>query len=61
MADLYALGRDANKETIKEIIKRLEEKGNYIPSQTDIRREYQAILLRTYKEYVNAQQAKEKE
>jgi hypothetical protein len=40
MAELYSEGRKANDETAEKIIKRLEEKKNYIPSSERVHREY---------------------
>ena len=52
LADLYAEGRQANKESTEEIIKRLEAAKNYIPSSDLTRREYRHLLLKEYREYV---------
>ena len=52
LAELYSEGRQANKETVEEIIKRLEAHQNFIPSSDLIRREYAYILLNEYEEYV---------
>ena len=52
LADLYAEGRQANKETTEEIINRLEAAKNYIPSSDRTRKEYAYVLLREYREYV---------
>ena len=51
LAELYSEGRQANKETAEEIIKRLEAQKNYIPSSDLPRREYRHILLKEYREY----------
>jgi hypothetical protein len=48
MAALYAEGRRATYETADEIIKRLEERNNFIPSSETARREYLVALLREY-------------
>jgi hypothetical protein len=52
LADLYAEGRKANEETAEEIINRLEEKKNYIPSSDLTRREYRNLLLKEYRQFV---------
>jgi hypothetical protein len=52
MAELYAEGRKATDETAEEIIKRLEEKNNYIPSSERTRREYAYVLLKDYRTYL---------
>ena len=54
LADLYSEGREANKETAKEIIKRLEAQKNYIPSSDRVRKEFAYVLLKEYKEYVES-------
>jgi hypothetical protein len=52
LAELYSEGRQANKETAEEIIKRLEAQKNYIPSSDLTRREYRHLLLKEYREHV---------
>lgn len=52
MADLYAEGRAADDNTVKEIMNRLEGKKNYIPSSDYARREYAYALLKEYRKYV---------
>jgi hypothetical protein len=52
MAELLAKNRKANNETAKEFIKRLEEKGNYIPSSESVHREYAFVLLGEYRKYI---------
>jgi hypothetical protein len=54
LAKLYSEGRPANKETTGEIIKRLEVLNNYIPPSDLIRRDYDYLLLKEYKEYVES-------
>jgi hypothetical protein len=51
LANLYSEGRQANKETAQEIIKRLEAHKNYIPSSDLTRREFAYILLKEYKKF----------
>ncbi len=58
MAELYAEGREANGETVEEIIRRLEALHNYIPSSEITRREYRNVLLKEYREYVEMQSEK---
>jgi hypothetical protein len=55
LAELYAEGRKANEQTAEEIIARLEDMKNYIPSSERARREYRYVLLREYKTYVKDQ------
>jgi hypothetical protein len=52
MAELYAEDMKPTDETAEEIIKRLEEKNNYIPDSECVRREYAYALLREYRKYV---------
>ena len=54
LADLYSEGRQANEETAKEIIDRLEAKKNYIPSSDRARKEYAYVLLKEYRKYVKS-------
>lgn len=56
MAELYAEGRQPNKETGEEILIRLENHNNYIP--TSARTEYRGVLLKEYRDYVAAQKDK---
>lgn len=55
MAELYSEGRQANDETVEEIINRLEAKKNYIPSSEHARKEYTYILLKEYRKYIKDQ------
>jgi hypothetical protein len=52
MAELYAEDMKATDEAAELIIKRLEEKKNYIPGSERVRREYAYALLREYRKYV---------
>ena len=52
MAELYSEDRKPDDETAEEIIKRLEQRKNYIPSSERARREYSYILLKEYRTYV---------
>ena len=54
LADLYSEGRQANQETVEEIINRLEAKKNYIPSSDRVRKEYAYVLLKEYRKYVKS-------
>ena len=54
LADLYSEGRQANKETVEEIINRLETMKNYIPSSDRARKEYAYVLLKEYRNYVKS-------
>ncbi len=48
LATVYAEGGQVNLDTAEEIVNRLE-KNNYIPSSA--RQEYQALLLKEYRQY----------
>ena len=50
LAELYSEGRKPNRETVEEILDRLEESGNYIPPSA--RWEYKSVLLKEYRDYV---------
>lgn len=52
MAELYSVGKKANKETVEEIIAGLEAMGTYIPTSEVVRREYRHVLLKEYEEYI---------
>ncbi|MCF8082230.1 MAG: hypothetical protein K9M96_03990 [Deltaproteobacteria bacterium] len=52
MAALYAQDKRPNHETATEMIRRLEEKKNFIPSSELVRREYAQVLLSEYRTYV---------
>ncbi|MFH0728619.1 MAG: hypothetical protein V2B19_20075 [Pseudomonadota bacterium] len=52
MAELYVENRKANYETAEEIIKRLKEKKNYIPSSVSVHREYAFVLLQEYGDFI---------
>jgi len=54
LADLYSEGRQANEETAKEIIDRLEAKKNYIPWSDRVRKEYAYVLLKEYRKYIKS-------
>jgi hypothetical protein len=54
LADLYSEGRQANEETAKEIIDRLEAAKNFIPSSDRTRKEYAYVLLKEYRGYVKS-------
>jgi len=56
LADLYSEGRQPNKETVEEILDRLEKNNNYIPPSA--RREYKSVLLKEYKDYVAGRKKK---
>jgi hypothetical protein len=55
-ADLYAEGRRPNRETVEEILDKLEKNGNYIPHSA--RWEYKSVLLKEYRDYVAGQKNK---
>ena len=52
MAELYSVGKKADKETMEEIIAGLEAMGNYIPTSEVTRREYRHVLLKEYEEFI---------
>lgn len=52
LAGLYSEGRQANDETVEEIINRLETKKNHIPSSDRARKEYAYALLKEYRKYI---------
>jgi hypothetical protein len=59
LAKLYSEGRTANQETVDEIIDRLAEAGNHIPPSDHIRKEYRYVLLKEYREYLEARWAED--
>ncbi|MBP1742506.1 MAG: hypothetical protein H6Q48_4799 [Deltaproteobacteria bacterium] len=52
LADLYSQGRQPNRETVEEIINRLEARKNFIPSSDRTRKEYAYVLLKEYRKYL---------
>ena len=46
------LKREPNQETAREMITRLEEKGNFVPSSESVHREYAYVLLREYQKFI---------
>jgi hypothetical protein len=52
MAELYSVGKKANRQTADEIIAGLEAMGNYIPTSEVIRRDYRHVLLKEYEEFI---------
>jgi len=52
MAELYFVGKKANRETADEIIAGLEAMGNYVPTSEVIRRDYRNVLLKEYEEFI---------
>jgi hypothetical protein len=52
MAELYSVGKKANKETVEEIIAGLEAMGTYISISEVIRREYRNVILKEYEEFI---------
>jgi len=52
IAEIYSEDREATDETAEEIMKRLEEKRNYIPSSERARKEYAYALLNEYRKYL---------
>jgi len=58
MAELYTEGRKPTEETAEEIIQKLEEKKNFIPSSERVRRQYAYALLREYRNYLKDRPAR---
>ncbi len=52
LADLYSEGKHANQKTAEEIIRRLEDQRNFIPSSDRTRKEYAYVLLKEYRQYI---------
>ncbi|MCF8128325.1 MAG: hypothetical protein K9N10_07400 [Deltaproteobacteria bacterium] len=52
MAELYFEKRKPTDDAAREMITRLEEKGNFIPSSESVHREYAYVLLREYKNFI---------
>jgi hypothetical protein len=52
MAELYAEDMKPTYDAAEQIMKRLEERKNYIPGSERVRREYAYALLREYRNYV---------
>jgi hypothetical protein len=52
MAEVYAEDMQATDKTAEEIMKRLEQKKNYIPGSERVRKEYAYALLKEYRKYV---------
>jgi len=58
IAELYNNGMKADDQTAEEIMERLEDAKNYIPSSERTRREYAHALLREYRQYIKYQKEK---
>ena len=56
MAELYCVGKKANKETVEEIMSGLEAMGTFIPTTETVRREYRHVLLKEYQEFVETRE-----
>ena len=56
MAAFWSEGRPASRETVEELMTRLEASKNYIPSSVEVRREYAHLLIEEYKSYVSDQE-----
>ena len=52
MVELYLEERKPTDDAAREIITRLEEKGNFIPSSESVHREYAYVLLREYRKFI---------
>ena len=57
-AEVYGEGMKPTDKTAEEIIRRLEEKKNYIPDSERVRREYTYVLLREYRRYLDDRSGK---
>ena len=57
MAQLFSEGWKATESAAEEIIERLENEKNYIPSNERVRREYNYALLREYRKYTKKRSA----
>ncbi|HKI47995.1 MAG TPA: hypothetical protein VKA69_01640 [Desulfobacteria bacterium] len=58
MAGLYLEEIKPTDDAAREMITRLEEKGNFIPSSESVHREYAYVLLREYKKFVRDRSAR---
>ncbi len=56
LAEIYAEGRHPDKETVEEILDRMEKNNNYIPPSA--RWEYRSVLLKEYRDYVAGRENK---
>jgi hypothetical protein len=61
MAELYCVGKKANKETVEEIMSGLEAMGTYIPTSEAVRREYRNVLLKEYEEFIEFHERQKKD
>ena len=52
MNELYTQGKRATDEKVEEILIRLEERKNYIPSSDRVRREYAYVLLQEHRDFM---------
>lgn len=52
LAELLAEGKKPDYDTAHEIIQRLEEKDNFIPSSASVHREYAVVLLQEYRNFI---------
>jgi predicted nucleic-acid-binding protein len=52
LAQLFAEDRKADGDTAREIIRRLKEKRNFIPSSASVLREYAFVLQEVYRKYI---------
>ena len=52
LTQLHAEGRQVDEGTAGEIIHRLEEAKNYIPSSARVRRDYAYVLLKEYRSFL---------
>lgn len=54
MEELFAEGWKSSGEAAEEIISRLEDRNNYIPSSERVRREYNYLLLNEYRKFIDS-------
>ena len=60
MAELHVQERKPTRETAREMITRLEEKGNFIPPSESVHREYAFVLLREYRRFIQDRPGRQK-
>ncbi len=58
MTQLYHDERRPTDETAREMITRLEEKGNFIPSSESVHREYAYVLKGEYRKFMEDRSGK---
>lgn len=61
LAEISLEGRPTNDALAEEIMLRLEDYKNYIPTSDRARKEYAYVLLKEYKKFVKEQAEKDKQ